>query len=154
VSHDQVNHDQVNHDLLEPGTPDPAPDLHDLLQAYAVPDPSAAFVARTWSAVVSDRRARPDKVRRSATRWRRRFSLAASIAALVLCTIALMWDWNGGDGQLEQEPFQVTPVSFGALISASDGPHAAPPDSPGSALLNDFSIAAVYSAVYQGGTPR
>lgn len=99
-------------------------EFQDLLGEFEVPVPTASFVDATLGAVLADRRPAlssgaptatlPKPILSHPTNWRRPFSIVASVAALLLCAIALFWT------DPTPEYVRSAPDSFASLILESD----------------------------------
>jgi hypothetical protein len=93
--------------------------FHDMVQAYDVPEPRPDFVEHTYQALVAERRrGQMTRVAESAP-GRRRFALAASLAAIVLCGVTIFWP-DSGDGGATDRALQATPVAWASLLPESD----------------------------------
>ncbi len=87
-------------------------EFHVLMEHAHVPEPGADYVDRTLSAVL---RNREEQVTASSrTLVGRPFSLVASIAALVLCAVVILWK----DGSASV----TAPIPWGSLVTDVEGP--------------------------------
>ena len=95
-------------------------ELRVLIEAAAPIEPSPDFVDRTLRSVMAIHPRSEDVDPPAPTRsyWRRRFTISASLAAIVLCSVVLFFD---GAGARDDWPApETTPVSWASLVTAAN----------------------------------
>ncbi len=88
-----------------------------LIENAVVPEPSPEFVERTLSAVITDHAA----TRVHTPGFGRRFSLVASIAALVVCAVVIFWD-NRPPTETAASITLTAPVGWASLVTEVESP--------------------------------
>jgi hypothetical protein len=92
-------------------------EFHALIEQAQVPKPSADFVDRTLAAIMQD----PERLAPAPIRsvFARRFSVIASLAAIVLCAIVIFW--NSERPPVQSRPI-TAPIAWASLLSEADFP--------------------------------
>jgi hypothetical protein len=92
-------------------------EFHALIEQAQVPEPSKDFVDRTLRGIMLDsERPAPAPIRPV---FARRFSVIASLAAIVLCAILIFW--NTDVPQVESRPI-TAPIAWASLLYEADDP--------------------------------